>query len=47
MNKKIDKRIKYRIVLDCETCPCDKDFDGVWAGLSLIKEGMYIKRKVL
>ena len=29
MNKKIDKRIKYRIVLDCETCPCDKDFEGV------------------
>ena len=29
MSKKIDKRIKYRIVLDCETCPCDKDFEGV------------------
>ena len=29
MSKKIDKRVKYRIVLDCETCPCDKDFEGV------------------
>ena len=29
MSRKIDKRIKYRIVLDCETCPCDKDFEGV------------------
>ena len=29
MSKKIDKRIKYRIVLDCETCTCDKDVEGV------------------
>lgn len=28
---KIDKRISYRIVLDTETCPLDKDFDGVSA----------------
>ena len=27
--KKIDRRIKYRIVLDTETCPMDKDFEGV------------------
>jgi len=26
---KIDRRIKYRIVLDTETCPMDKDFEGV------------------
>lgn len=25
----IDKRIAYKIVLDCETAPCDKDFEGV------------------
>ena len=29
MEKKIDKRISYKIVLDTETCPVDKDFDGV------------------
>ena len=27
--KKIDRRISYKIVLDCETAPCDKDFQGV------------------
>lgn len=27
--KKIDKRISYKIVLDTETCPIDKDFQGV------------------
>lgn len=27
--KKIDKRISYKIVLDTETCPIDKDFEGV------------------
>ena len=27
--KKIDRRISYKIVLDTETCPMDKDFDGV------------------
>jgi hypothetical protein len=26
---KIDKRVSYKIVLDCETAPCDKDFKGV------------------
>lgn len=26
---KIDRRIAYRIVLDTETCPMDKDFEGV------------------
>lgn len=26
---KIDRRIRYRIVLDTETCPMDKDFNGV------------------
>lgn len=25
----MDKRINYRIVLDTETCPIDRDFDGV------------------
>lgn len=25
----MDKRISYRIVLDTETAPCDKDFEGV------------------
>lgn len=25
----IDKRIKYMIVLDCETAPCDKELDAV------------------
>lgn len=25
----MDKRINYKIVLDCETCPCDKDFEEV------------------
>lgn len=25
----MDKRISYKIVLDCETCPCDKDFEEV------------------
>ena len=29
MEKKIDRRISYKIVLDCETAPCDKDFQGV------------------
>lgn len=29
MEKKIDKRISYKIVLDTETCPLDKDFNGV------------------
>lgn len=29
MAKKIDKRVSYKIVLDCETAPCDKDFQGV------------------
>ena len=29
MEKKIDRRISYKIVLDTETCPVDKDFDGV------------------
>lgn len=27
--KKMNNRIKYRIVLDTETCPIDKDFEGV------------------
>lgn len=27
----MDKRINYRIVIDTETCPLDKDFDGVSA----------------
>lgn len=27
----MDRRISYRIVLDTETCPCDKDFNGVSA----------------
>ena len=27
----MDKRISYKIVLDTETCPIDKDFDGVSA----------------
>ena len=27
--RKIDKRISYKIVLDTETCPIDKDFKGV------------------
>lgn len=26
---KIDRRINYRIVVDTETCPLDKDFEGV------------------
>lgn len=25
----MDRRISYKIVLDCETAPCDKDFEGV------------------
>lgn len=25
----MDKRISYKMVLDCETCPCDKDFNGI------------------
>lgn len=25
----MDRRISYKIVLDTETCPCDKDFEGV------------------
>lgn len=25
----MDKRISYKVVLDTETCPCDKDFEGV------------------
>lgn len=29
MNTKIDKRIKYRIVIDTETCPLDKDLESV------------------
>lgn len=28
-NNKIDRRISYKIVLDTETCPVDKDFDKV------------------
>lgn len=27
--EKIDRRIAYRVVLDTETCPLDKDFEGV------------------
>lgn len=27
--KKIDRRISYKIVLDCETCPVDKTVEGV------------------
>lgn len=27
--KKIDKRISYKIVIDTETCPLDRDFEGV------------------
>ena len=27
--EKIDRRIAYRLVLDTETCPLDKDFEGV------------------
>ena len=27
--ERIDRRISYKIVLDTETCPIDKDFDGV------------------
>ena len=29
MNQKIDHRIGYKLILDCETAPCDKDFTGV------------------
>ena len=29
MEKKIDRRINYKIVLDTETCPINKDFEGV------------------
>lgn len=29
MEKKIDRRIKYRAVVDTETCPIDKDLTGV------------------
>lgn len=29
MEQKIDRRISYKIVVDTETCPVDKDFDGV------------------
>ena len=29
MEQKIDRRISYKIVIDTETCPVDKDFDGV------------------
>lgn len=29
MEKKIDRRRNYKIVLDTETCPMDKDFKGV------------------
>lgn len=29
MEKKIDRRISYKIVIDTETCPIDKDFIGV------------------
>lgn len=29
MDNKIDRRISYKIVLDCETAPCDKNFQGV------------------
>lgn len=29
MEKKIDRRISYKIVIDTETCPVDRDFDGV------------------
>ena len=25
----MDRRFSYKIVLDTETCPCDKDFEGV------------------
>ena len=25
----MDRRINYRIVIDTETCPVDKDFEGV------------------
>ena len=25
----MDRRIAYKMILDCETCPCDKDFNGV------------------
>lgn len=29
MEQRIDRRISYKIVLDTETCPIDKDFEGV------------------
>ena len=29
MEKKIDRRISYKIVIDTETCPVDRDFNGV------------------
>ena len=29
MEKKIDRRIKYRAVVDTETCPVDKDLKDV------------------
>ena len=29
MEKKIDKRVNYRLVIDTETCPVDKDLQGV------------------
>ena len=32
MEKKIDKRISYKIVLDTETCPIDKDLEEVVPG---------------
>ena len=30
LRKKMDRRISYKIVLDTETCPIDKDLDGVF-----------------
>lgn len=29
MEKKIDRRISYKVMLDVETCPLDRDFEGV------------------
>ena len=29
MEKKIDKRVNYRLVIDTETCPVDKDLQEV------------------
>lgn len=37
----MDKRINYKIVIDTETAPCDKDFDGVDAYNMLVYDVGY------